>query len=69
MLAAMSRRVTIGLDFDPMRLMDDKKPVPDPESQHSDADDTSFTPDMSADPVEKEKKRTEGFGPNRPDLA
>ncbi|WP_292815485.1 hypothetical protein AB2L57_04140 [Microbacterium sp. HA-8] len=49
--------------------MNEKKPIPDPESQHSDADDTSFTPDMSADPVEKEKKRTEGFGPNRPDLA
>jgi hypothetical protein len=69
MLEALSRRVTPGSVFDPMGSMDDKKPIPDPASQHTDADDTSFTPDMEADPVEKEKKRTAGFGPNRPDLA
>jgi hypothetical protein len=45
------------------------QPIPDPASQHEDDADTSIVPDVTADPVEKEKQRTEGLGSARPDLA
>jgi hypothetical protein len=43
-------------------------PIPDPASQREGGADTSIVPDMEADPVEKEKERTEGLGSVRPDL-
>lgn len=46
-----------------------KKSIPDPAAQDTDREDTSVVPSLDHDPVEEEKKRTEGFGPNRPDLA
>ncbi|MDQ1084138.1 MULTISPECIES: hypothetical protein [Microbacterium] len=37
----------------------DRLPVPDPAAQKTDRDDTSIVPDMEADPVERERQRTE----------
>jgi hypothetical protein len=48
---------------------DRNQPIPDPASQHEDDADTSIVPDLTADPVEKEKERTDGLGSGRPDLA
>ena len=36
--------------------------IPDPAAQDSGADDTSIVPDVTADPVEKERERTKGDG-------
>lgn len=38
-----------------------QKPIPDPAVQHSDKDDTSIVPDLTADPVESERTRTDAI--------
>ncbi|WP_186325533.1 hypothetical protein [Microbacterium sp. BH-3-3-3] len=47
---------------DPGRL-----PVPDPAAQHTDRHDTSIVPDMEADPVEAEARRTDDLDESRAD--
>jgi hypothetical protein len=42
------------------------QPIADPASQHTDDEDTSIVPDLTADPVEEEEARTAGLGEDQP---
>lgn len=39
-----------------------QQPIPDPASQHTGDEDTSIVPDLTADPAQKERERTDAAG-------